>query len=114
MRSSAALACREDTDRSASAFAKRADEMGADSADMFPLFGVRIEVTEMDVEQRWEEEHELMFREDEKVLSWLEDQDSVKSRDGKRGVGRAVEKAGAWWKKVWESNKAAAGTGGFM
>jgi len=88
--------------------------MGVASADMVGLFGVRIEVTEVDVAQRPEEEQEPMFRESEKVLSWLEDQESVESGNGKRGVGRAVERAGAWWRKTWESNKTAAGAGGFV
>lgn len=78
------------------------------------MFGVRIEVTELDMAQRLEEEHELMFRESEKVLSWLEDQESIKSSNSKRGVVRVLEKAGAWWRKTWESNKAATEAGGFM
>lgn len=71
-------------------------------------------MTELDAAQRWEEEQELLFQESEKVLSWLEDQDSVKSRESKRGMGRVAKKAGAWWRRTWESNKAAAEAGGFM
>lgn len=87
---------------------------------MLGLSGVRIEVVEVEGEEK--DERRLVFRESKKVVSWLEYQESLeakeeeeeKSKGGKRGVARAVEKAGAWWRRTWESNKAATGAGGFM
>ena len=114
----AALGCSDEPQSDSRALAKRSGDMGSDSEDMttglLGLFGVKIEVTELDMAMVWEDDREPTFQESEKVLSWLEDQESIKSKDSKRGVGRAMEKAGAWWRKTWESNKAAAGTGGMM
>ena len=116
--SSVTLAYSEETDSASRAMRNRSGDMGSDSADMatgvLGLFGVKIVVRELDMADEWEEEQELLFQESEKVVSWLEGRESVKSKESRRGVGRAVAKAGAWWRKTWESNKAAAGSGGFM
>jgi len=63
-------------------------------------------VRELDFDERWEEE-ERMWREERRVLDWLDEQDKAKYRS-ERKVGRVMEKAAGWLRKVWDSNKAAA------
>lgn len=77
------------------------------------VFGVRIEVWEVRGEEREEDERTLVGQESEEV-GWMEERRGAREGEGRRGVKRAVEKAGAWWRKTWESNKAVAEAGGFL
>ena len=74
---------------------------------------VRVEVVEVEEERGGE--RRVVFRESRKVVRWLEYQDvgEEKTRE-RRGVARVVGKAGAWWRRTWESNKGAAAAGGMM
>ena len=94
--------------------------MGREEEDMVGGMGVvgRVEVVEVDEERCGE--RRVIFRESRKVVRWWEYQESVggeekaEAKGGKRGAKRVVEKAGAWWRKTWESNKKAAAAGGLM